>query len=150
MRHLDPGPALCGDHDGPSQGRGCAHGAGQAGGEDISVVGSAGRQEESSAVLAHRCHEAPIQALCLIDVAGHEHSARGIPAALDVSLQGSGERMVVAEHLVVVDHHQGLPVLADQLGELWSARCFSDRGFWWSQAACLRLLSSCSTSLGVR
>ena len=32
----------------------------------------------------------------------------------------------------------------------WSARCFSDRGFWWSQAACLRLLSSCSTSLGVR
>ena len=33
---------------------------------------------------------------------------------------------------------------------LWSARCFSDRGFWWSQAACLLLLSSCSTSLGVR
>ena len=32
----------------------------------------------------------------------------------------------------------------------WSARCFSDRGFWWSQAACFWLLSSCSTSLGVR
>ena len=43
-----------------------------------------------------------------------------------------------------------LKALFDLLSGPWSARCFSDRGFWWSQAACLRLLSSCSTSLGVR
>ena len=38
----------------------------------------------------------------------------------------------------------------ERLNREWSARCFSDRGFWWSQAACFWLLSSCSTSLGVR
>ena len=43
-----------------------------------------------------------------------------------------------------------LPCLMGDPYYEWSARCFSDRGFWWSQAACLRLLSSCSTSLGVR
>ena len=32
----------------------------------------------------------------------------------------------------------------------WSAWRSSDCGFWWSQAACFRLFSSCSASLGVR
>ena len=39
----------------------------------------------------------------------------------------------------VGDHAQG-----------WSAWRSSDCGFWWSQAACFRLFSSCSASLGVR
>ncbi|ALC98878.1 hypothetical protein AM609_04095 [Actinomyces sp. oral taxon 414] len=36
------------------------------------------------------------------------------------------------------------------LGANWSAWRSSDCGFWWSQAACFRLFSSCSASLGVR
>ena len=39
--------------------------------------------------------------------------------------------------------------VAAVLGD-WSAWRSSDCGFWWSQAACFRLFSSCSASLGVR
>ena len=56
-----------------------------------------------------------------------------------------GDPLVVIH--VVRTHYPG-PVPARTTP--WSARCFSDRGFWWSQAACFWLLSSCSTSLGVR
>jgi len=41
--------------------------------------------------------------------------------------------------------------VVDSLREaFWSAWRSSDCGFWWSQAACFRLFSSCSASLGVR
>ena len=66
----------------------------------------------------------------------------------------AGARMADSGLLRVCSSGVGVGVLGGgqhaDAGPRWSAWCFSDHGFWWSQAACFWLLSSCSTSLGVR
>ena len=118
-RHLNPGPPARRDEYAAALGHRPADRAGQPDRQVRAVVRPPGRQDEAGPVFADLGDNTAVHAPDLIDAAGDEHASRRIPAGLEMLLEDRPERVIVPEHVEVIDHEKRLGgLLLEDLPEL--------------------------------